>query len=325
MGTTVTVDNNIPQYDNSHYAVVDLGSNSFHLLITQLINDDVYIVNKVKQKVRLASGLDSHNILNQEAISRGLDCLSLFAQHLASIPPSNIVIVATATLRIAKNAQDFLQAANRILPQPINLLSGDQEAHTIYAGASCTSSSGCSLDNRLVLDIGGASTELVVGKGCLATQAISLNIGCVSYKKQYFADNLLHEDNFNRAITAATKEINTIAQSYIQQGWQIAMGSSGTMQALAEILTYQQEEAIITLTVLEDVKSKLMHCHHMDKIEISGLRADRIPVLASGLCILIALFHCLNIKELVISTGALREGLLFSLLPERNSLTLIKQ
>ncbi|TPH15686.1 phosphatase [Litorilituus lipolyticus] len=321
----MTVDSNIPQYGDDHYAVVDLGSNSFHLLITQLINDEVYIVNKVKQKVRLASGLDHQNFLNQEAINRGLKCLSLFAKHLASIPKDNIKIVATATLRIATNAEDFLQTANNILPLPINILSGIQEAHTIYAGASCTSAAGCSLDNRLVLDIGGASTELIVGKGCSATQAVSLNIGCVSYKSHHFSDNLLNEENFSKAIAAASFEINTVAQLYIQQGWQIAMGSSGTMQALVEILSHQNKEPVISLSVLEDVKNQLLGCQQMDKISIAGLRADRIPVLASGLSILIALFNCLNITELVLSTGALREGLLFSILPERHSLTLLKK
>lgn len=146
--------------DNSPlYAIIDLGSNSFHMMITRQLADSVQVVDKVKRKVRLASGLNTQNILSEDAIARGLECLRFFAERLQNIPPENVRIVATATLRIAKNNQAFLQKANQILGQNIVLLSGEQEAELIYLGAAHTS---CNKEKRLVIDIGGASTELIL-------------------------------------------------------------------------------------------------------------------------------------------------------------------
>ena len=304
-----------PQYDKHHYAVVDLGSNSFHLLITRLNGNNVETVNKVKRKVRLAAGLDDDNQLSQEAINRGLDCLALFTEHLSSIPYKNIRIVATATLRIAKNSDEFIHAANEILPININLLSGIQEANTIYSGVAHTCQY-TTTHKRLVLDIGGASTELIVGEGFRALHATSLNLGCVSFRAHYFSDDCLTVNNFNNAIKAATDIITPVRDTFINHGWQTVVGSSGTMQALAELLCYQGQPNVITPDFLHQVKQALIDCKTIDNIRLSGLRADRAPVLASGLSILITLFNCLDIKELKLSTGALREGLLFEVLPQ---------
>jgi exopolyphosphatase/guanosine-5'-triphosphate,3'-diphosphate pyrophosphatase len=312
---------NIPQlkaeYTNSHYAVVDLGSNSFHLQITQLVNNQLKVVAKVKQKVRLAAGLNNNNELNHETIYRGIACLTLFSQHLKGIPVSNIRIIATAALRIAINRDDFISAANKILPLELKLLSGDQEANTIYSGVAHT----CQYNvdkKRLVVDIGGASTELIIGQGFEAKHAISLNLGCVSFKEKFFADNLLTESNFVSAITAASKIFTPISVDFLNVGWQSVLGSSGSMQALAEILHDRQQPIIITPDFLQVIKQALIHCKTIDNIRLSGLRPDRAPVLASGLSILIALFEVFNIQELRLSTGALREGLLYEMLPPQN-------
>jgi len=311
-----------PQYDENHYAVVDLGSNSFHLLISQVVTTptgkSIKTVNKVKQKVRLAAGLDNNNLLTDEAITRGLACLNNFALYLNSIPVNNILIVATAALRIAKNNQLFFDAAKTILPKEIKLLSGEQEAKTIYAGVAHTTSSlrQQSPSKQLVLDIGGASTEIIVGSGCNAKKVVSLDIGCVSFIGKYFTDNKLKKESFNQCITAATDIINTVKDEFIQLGWQSAVGSSGTMQAMTEILKQRQQPPIITLKFLYEIQQILIHCKTIDAIEIAGLRADRKAVLASGLSILIALFQSLSIAELCLSSGALREGLLFELVPD---------
>ncbi|GAA0812713.1 hypothetical protein GCM10009111_07040 [Colwellia asteriadis] len=328
---------NIPNYDNNHYAVVDLGSNSFHLLITRLTpgkhGNQVSIVDKVKSKVRLASGLDDNNVLSNEAIKRGLDCLQLFSQHLQSIPVQNIKIVATAALRIASNNDQFIKQANKILPTPIELFSGEQEAQTIYAGVAYTSAhaalqnkltSTADIMKRLVIDIGGASTEIIVGSGVTAKALVSLNIGCVSFRAKYFSDEQLSEANFSQAITAASAQISSVKTQFTNLGWHTTVGSSGTMQALAEILRYRQQPAVITLAFLQEIQKDLMTCQCIDNIAIAGLRDDRCPVLASGLSILIALFTCLNINELQLSHGALREGLLFELLPKNSWLSHIK-
>jgi len=312
----------IPQYDDNHYAVVDLGSNSFHLLITHLVSSkttsSLTTVNKVKQKVRLAAGLDKNNVLSDEAISRGIDCLKLFSLHLATIPVKNILIVATAALRIAKNNAIFFKAANDILPKNIKLLSGEQEAKTIYSGVAHTSTEILGQDQakRLVIDIGGASTEIIVGENSDTKKLVSLDIGCVSFLGEFFTDGLLKQESFNRCIASAETVIDGVKNEFIQLGWQSAVGSSGTMQAMIEILNERQQPAIITLEFLLDVQQSLIACESIDNIEIPGLRADRKAVLASGLSILIALFNCLQIKSLQLSSGALREGLLFELVPD---------
>lgn len=305
------------RYTSSHYAVVDLGSNSFHLQITEHVSNQIKIVDKIKQKVRLASGLNDNNELNQEAINRGLDCLTLFSQHLSNIPVSNVRIVATAALRIAINRDDFITPANKILPVKINLLSGNQEAKTIYSGVAHTCQD--NLDKkRFIIDIGGASTELIIGQAFEAQHAISLNLGCVSFKERFFSDNLLTEEYFSRAIAAASNIITPNAKEFINLGWQSVLSSSGTMQALAEILRDRQQPIVITSAFLQEIKQALIDCKTIDNIALSGLRADRAPVLASGLSILIALFQVFNITELTLSTGALREGLLYEMLPPQN-------
>lgn len=312
----------IPQYDDNHYAVVDLGSNSFHLLITQLNTSkkapSLITVNKVKQKIRLAAGLDKDNYLSDEAIARGLDCLKIFSLHLATIPVKNIKIVATAALRIAKNNDVFFKAANDILPRNIKLLSGEQEAKTIYAGVAHTSvlNVKTSQKKKLVIDIGGASTEIIVGKNTEAKKLVSLNIGCVSFIGKFFADGLLTQESFDLCISEAEIAIDTVKDEFIQLGWQSAVGSSGTMQAMIEILNQRQKSPDITLEFLIEIQQTLIKCKTIDGIEIAGLRADRKAVLASGLSILIALFNCLQIETLQLSSGALREGLLFELAPK---------
>ncbi len=307
-----------PQYDKHLYAVVDLGSNSFHLLITRLVNNKFKTVTKVKQKIRLAAGLNNNHELSDAAIKRGIECLTLFTKHLIHIPPQNIQLTATATLRIAINRDQFLIAANKLLPKKISVLSGEQEARVIYSGMahSCKNDS----KKRLVLDIGGASTELIIGKGFNATKAVSLHLGCVSFKEKYFAGGQLTEINFTTAIDAANDIINPIKTDFINLGWQSVVGSSGTMKALAELLVFHQKKVVITAYFLQEIKQALINIKTIDAITennciFAGLRADRAPVLASGLSILIALFNCLQINELKLSNGALREGLLFEMMP----------
>ncbi len=324
MAAELSQEASIPPYDNAHYAVVDLGSNSFHLLITRLVGSEIRVVNKVKRKVRLAAGLSESNELDHDAIARGLDCLYLFAKHLSTIPINHISIVATATLRIAENADTFIQEGNKILPKNINLLTGEQEAQTIYAGVAHTCDSDQTKLKRLVLDIGGASTEMIVGEYFTTRKLVSLNIGCVSFREKYFNDGLLNEQNFTQAIQAASNEIARVAADFKTLGWHSVVGSSGTMQALAEILRYRQQEVTITASFLAKIQQTVIRCKHLDAIEVDGLREDRLPVFASGLAILIALVKTLHIEHIQLSSGALREGLLFNLIPNANLATFIK-
>ncbi len=294
------------------YAVVDLGSNSFHMLITRQLADSVQVVDKVKRKVRLAAGLNEQNILSEQAMAKGLECLRFFAERLQDIPVQNIRIVATATLRLANNRADFITKAEAILNLPVTLLSGIAEAEHIYLGVAHTSSSA---NKRLVLDIGGASTELIVGRGFTVKKAHSLDIGCVTFNQQYFPNGTLSEENFKQAISAAELAISSIKQDFVDIGWQCVLGGSGTMQALAEMLIYQHKPSIISLEYLYQVKTQILDFDLINNINIAGLSIERSPVIASGLAILIALFQQLSIKELTLSSGALREGLLYEMLP----------
>lgn len=307
---------------NPLYAVIDLGSNSFHMLITRLVADGVQTVDKVKRKVRLASGLNDDNVLSEQAISRGLECLSFFAERLQDISPENIRIVATATLRIAVNSNDFITRAEKILGHPIRLLSGVQEAECIYLGVAHTSDSS---GKRLVLDIGGASTELVIGDDFAIAQAQSLNIGCVTFNNQFFSDGYLNTHNFEQSINHAKSVISPLVESYKAFGWQDVLGGSGTMQALAEILMFQNKPAIISLSFLQDVKKQLLSCKTISNIKIDGLQSDRAPVIASGLSILIALYESLSISEMHLSSGAIREGILYEMLPNMRDIYIRKR
>ena len=304
------------------YAVIDLGSNSFHMLITRLVANSVQTVDKVKRKVRLASGLDENNRLDEASIARGLECLSFFAERLQDIPDSNIKIVATATLRIATNANIFLTQAEKALGKKITLLSGQEEAEQIYLGVAHTS---CCAKKRLVVDIGGASSELIVGEGFTTKKTMSVNIGCVSYNQHYFADGLLTDQNFNTAINAAKVILAPLISIYKAIGWESVLGGSGTMQALAEILNIQHKPAIITLTFLRQIQAELVACKTIDNIKITGLQNERTPVFASGLSILIAIFECFDIQQLQLSSGALREGLLYEMLPQIQAINIQQQ
>jgi exopolyphosphatase/guanosine-5'-triphosphate,3'-diphosphate pyrophosphatase len=299
------------------YAVIDLGSNSFHMLITRLVADSVQVVDKVKRKVRLASGLNSENILDDAAMARGLECLSFFAERLQDIPSENVRIVATATLRLATNRDDFLKQAHVILGQKINLLSGVQEAEKIYLGVAHTS---CGALKRFVIDIGGASTELILGDGYSVKEITSLDMGCVTFNNLFFPNGDITPDAFSQSIQAAKKLIKPLVVTYQKTPWEVALGGSGTIQALAEMQRFNHQTKGITLSFLEEIKRDLIGCRSFNKISLSGLMPERTPVITSGLAILIAVFESFDIKEIQLSSGALREGLLYEMLPKHEEL-----
>jgi exopolyphosphatase / guanosine-5'-triphosphate,3'-diphosphate pyrophosphatase len=282
------------------------------MMITRQLADSVQVVDKVKRKVRLAAGLNGQNILSEEAMARGLECLSFFAERLQDIPVENVRIVATATIRLAKNGQTFIERANKVLGQNITLLSGEQEAELIYLGVAHTS---CCKEKRFVIDIGGASTELIVGSDLQPKKICSIDIGCVTYNRQFFSDGLLNTHNFTQAISAAKQVLKPLIKPYCAIGWQSILGGSGTMQALAEILMHQNRPTIITDGFLKEVQQQLICCHSIEQINIAGLTSERTPVIASGLSILMAIFDSFLIKQLQLSSGALREGLLYEMLP----------
>ena len=296
------------------YAAIDMGSNSFHMVVIKVVAGSVQVVGKVKQKIRLAAGLDQDMQLSLEAMQRGWDCLEAFAEWLQDIPRDNIRVVATATLRLAVNADQFVKRAERILNHPIAVISGEEEARQIYLGVAYTSQN---VGHTLVIDIGGASTEVIVGEGFTPKQLTSLNVGCVTYLERYFGDGQLNESNFGEAIAAARNEIAPIIEMFMPYHWQQCMGASGTPQAIVEILVNQGINDSIRLSYLYDLKQQCIACGQTDKLDIQGLEESRKQPFPSGLAILIALFESLQIKEMQISGGALREGLIYGMLESR--------
>lgn len=296
---------------SSLYAAIDLGSNSFHMLVVREVAGSIQTLTRIKRKVRLAAGLNSENALSNEAMERGWQCLRLFAERLQDIPPSQIRVVATATLRLAVNAGDFIAKAQEILGCPVQVISGEEEARLIYQGVAHTTGGA---DQRLVVDIGGASTELVTGTGAQTTSLFSLSMGCVTWLERYFADRNLGQENFDAAEKAAREVLRPVADELRYHGWKVCVGASGTVQALQEIMMAQGMDERITLEKLQQLKQRAIHCGRLEELEIDGLTLERALVFPSGLAILIAIFTELNIQCMTTAGGALREGLVYGML-----------
>ncbi|MDN2664607.1 guanosine pentaphosphatase [Psychromonas sp. 14N.309.X.WAT.B.A12] len=291
----------------ARYTIIDLGSNSFHMLTVSKQGNGFNVVSKHKQKVRLAAGLNGDKQLDQTTMQRGWACLENFRLLLDQIKPVTVLITATAALRIAVNSEEFIKVAEKILGHPINLISGVQEAKTIFKGVSYTEQTDKKL---LVIDIGGASTELVLGQGNHVHIANSLNIGCVTWLSHYFADQQLNKYNFNNAINAARQVISTVKTQYSAFDWELTLGASGTIQAVNEVNQAQQLSDSLSFELLQQIKQQCIACKTIEQLDIVGLEASRAPVFTSGLAILIALFESLNIQQMQLSNGALREGLI---------------
>lgn len=293
------------------YAAVDLGSNSFHMVIVRVSNGIVHIIGKVKQKVRLASGLDENMVLDQASLDRGWQCLETFAERLQDIPVTNVKVVGTATLRLASNAQVFIQQAEAILHHKIHVIDGNEEARQIYLGVAYTSAN---QGNSLVIDIGGASTEVIIGNDMTPIHLTSVNMGCVTFKERFFPTNLITQDAFDAAISHAKSLFLPVKPDFVSFDWQQCLGASGTPQAITEILVTQGINDSIRLDYLYNLKQQCIDCETIDSLNINGLTESRRLIFPSGLAILIALFEELGITNMQISGGALREGLIYGML-----------
>lgn len=295
------------------YAAIDLGSNSFHMLVVRHIDGSVQTMAKIKRKVRLAAGLDEHNALSKEAMQRGWDCLSLFAERLQDIPAEHIRIVGTATLRTATNVDLFLQKANQILGHPIEVISGEEEAATIYKGVAHTSGGS---GRRLVVDIGGASTELIIGEGFEAKALTSLKMGCVTWLENFFKDRQLSARNFEAAIEGAKQTLLPILEQYKSLGWDVCVGASGTVQALQEIMLAQGMDEVITHAKLKRLQKQAMLADHLEELEIEGLTLERALVFPSGLSILIAIFELLEIDAMTLAVFFFKQKTAYEMMSE---------
>ena len=290
-------------------ATIDLGSNSFHMVIARYQGNNLRIVDRIKERVRLADGLNEQQQLSQDAMARGLSCLALFAERLRGFPASRVRVAATYTLREAANADDFLIQARKLLGFPIDIISGNEEARLIYQGVAHTQH----IQGRvLVIDIGGGSTELVIGQDFDCKLVSSHSMGCVSFTQRYFADGNLSERQFQQAADAAQYLLAPKLGAYLALGWERVLGCSGTIKTLLEMCSAVTGESCIDLPGLLHIRARMINAGHIDRVNISGLGEDRKPLIAAGLSILLGLFQSLNLARMDFSDGALREGLLYS-------------
>jgi exopolyphosphatase / guanosine-5'-triphosphate,3'-diphosphate pyrophosphatase len=296
-------------------AAVDLGSNSFRLEIGRYENGQIQRVDYLKETVRQGGDLDEERNLKPEAIERGLRCLARFGETLKGFPKHHVRAVATQTLREAKNRDVFLKQAKKALGFEVEVISGVEEARLIYEGVSRLLPQ--SDERRLVIDIGGRSTEFILGQHLKAQTTDSLRVGSVAWSLKYFADGQLTEKNFQRAEIAAESFLDAVADVYQRANWDVAYGASGTVGAVAEILGFAGFDAgKITRKGLAWLRHQLIKAKTADKLELVGLKDDRKPVMAGGLSVLIAIFDLLKLDELIVANGALRHGLLYDMIAE---------
>ncbi|MDD1784338.1 exopolyphosphatase, partial [Enterovibrio sp. ZSDZ35] len=292
-------------------AAIDLGSNSFHMVVARVVGQGLQIISRHKQRVRLASGLDDHLNLDNASITRGIECLGMFAERLQGFPEENVRVAATFTLREAKNSHVFLQRARNVFPYPIEVIPGVEEARLIYLGVSHTQPGE---GRKLVVDIGGGSTELVIGKNFTASLVNSKRMGCVSYNERFFKDGQISLKRFASAQIAAELKLESISRQYKRFGWEEAVGSSGTIKAIREVLIASgHDDGIITRKRLDGLIDTVLTFKSADTLDLPGLSPDRKPVFAAGLAILSGIFQALDIEKMVFSDGALREGLLYEM------------
>ena len=295
------------------FAAVDLGSNSFHMVVAKLEDGQVRIIDRLKDMVRIASGLDRDNRLTEEATEIALESLRQFGQRIREIPRTNVKAVGTNTLRMAHNGNQFIRRAREALGHNIHIISGQEEARLVFLGVA---HSVYNHDNAsLVIDIGGGSTELVIGKGFQPKLAESLYMGCVNVSRRFFADGRISGKRMRDAILFARTELETIEVEYRRTGWDTALGSSGTIRAIADIALAQGwSEGGVTREAVETLRKQLIAAGHHDRLYLEGLTERRKPVFAGGLAILSAIIEALDLDHVQVSDGALREGILYELI-----------
>ena len=312
-------------------AAVDLGSNSFRMLVAQAVNTpsgtQLRPIDTLRESVRLAAGLTDNKILGNDAYQRGLTAIRRFGERIRGFDPANVRAVATNTLRVAKNSQQFIDDAQVALGFPIEVIAGVEEARLIYIGAAHEVPA--VQGNRLVVDIGGGSTEFIIGKGYEPRLMESLYIGCVSHSMRFFPKGNIDSHAFKEAELAARREIQVISGAYLKSGWKQVIGSSGTARALAELISQNDlngqsdgltmgrvtgGSGLITREGLRALKKHLLKYEHISQVQLLGLKDDRRAVWPGGLAIMLAVFDELGIESMEVTDAALRVGVLYDLL-----------
>jgi exopolyphosphatase/guanosine-5'-triphosphate,3'-diphosphate pyrophosphatase len=311
--TSSSSDNNAADTAYETYAAIDLGSNSFHMIVAREQEGQLHIVDRLREMVRLSGGLDDAKCLTLEAQTRALECLQRFGQRVSDITQGKVRAVGTNTLRSAHNSHIFLPKAEQALGHPIEIISGMEEARLIYLGVAHSLAADDS--KRLVVDIGGGSTEVIIGEGVAPLCMESLYMGCVSMTMKYFPNGHITSAAWKRAEIAALMELEPIITLFRQAGWDKAIGASGTVKAVRNVVQAMGwSENGISAAAMKQLVSALKKAGHFDKIKLSGLSEERRPVFAGGVAVLNGIFKALKIEHMEVSDGALREGLLHDLL-----------
>ncbi len=312
---TETENNEIEQQELPEIiAAIDLGSNSFHMIVARVDEyGNISMIDQIKEMVRLRAGLDTYNNMDEAVAQKALDCLQRFGDRIRHLPHEAVRAAGTNTLRTMKGSADFLRKANKALGHRIEIIPGHEEARLVYLGVSHTLSD--DQGKQLVIDIGGGSTEFIIGKRFEPRILESLNIGSVSVTKRFFPDGNLSADKWQSADTALRLEIMPIQRAFASDNWKRATGSSGSIKATrAIIMELGLSQFGITLKNLYELRDRLIAFGNIDQLELPGLKEERAPVYAGGLAILIAIFESLKIENMTVSDGALREGLLYDMI-----------
>lgn len=294
-------------------ATVDLGSNSFRLQICHNQNGRLQVIDSIKEMVRLAAGLDEHKMLDQASQQRALACLAKFGERLRDFKPEQVRAVATNTFRVAKNINQFMPLAEKKLGFPIDIIAGREEARLIYTGVVHTLPP--SQENRLVIDIGGGSTEFVIGHALNPCITESLNLGCVTYSMRFFPKGKINRKNFEAAVNSARVEIQRISAALKEIGWQQAIGTSGSARAIRDIIHSEKNDRdAITAEEMQTIASRIIEAGTIKKAKLDGLKPDRLAVFMGGLAIMTAAFCELDIGSMTVTDAALRDGVLYDMM-----------
>lgn len=293
-------------------ASVDLGSNSFRLQICVNNNGQLQVIENIKIMVRLAGGLDENKLLDEASKQRALACLAQFGERLRGFSHENVRAVATNTFRVAKNIKTFHEQAEQALGFPIEIIAGREEARLIYTGVIHTFNAHGK--RMLVVDIGGGSTEFILGHQLQPSDTESLPLGCVTYSKRFFNQNKITQKDFQAAIHAARGEIQRISKHYKKQGWDLALGTSGTVKSVATVIQAEGLGERITLKAMRVLAHKIIDAGSVKKAKLAELNPERIEVFAGGLAVLMAVFEELNVDKMAFNEAALRDGVFYDLI-----------
>ena len=294
-------------------AAVDLGSNSFHMVVARYSHGQLVILDRLREMVRLATGLHDSGRLDEAASERALRCLERFGQRLRAMHADSVRVVGTNALRRAKRKRWFLERARAALGHPIEIISGLEEARLIYSGVVHTSP--MSPDKRLVVDIGGGSTEVVIGEGFNPLLLESLSVGCVGLTTLFFDDGRISEKRFERARTAVRLELEPVQEAYRKLGWLQAFGSSGTVRVIGDVVRrLNPDSPQITLDNLRSLADRVIAAGHVDDLDLEDVDAERAPVFPAGLAILLEIVENFGVDRVRVAEGAMREGLLYDLM-----------